>query len=124
MKKYCFDIDGTICSQEKDYNNAKPYVDRIEIINGLFEDGNEITLFTARGTVTKIDWEKVTINQLKKWNVKYHRLLFGKPDADFYVDDKAVRKRDNNFWHRRTLNTDVNKDIRSFPAVAAHHTWS
>ena len=90
MKKYCFDIDGTICSQEKDYNNAKPYVDRIEIINGLFEDGNEITLFTARGTVTKIDWEKVTINQLKKWNVKYHRLLFGKPDADFYVDDKAV----------------------------------
>ena len=50
----------------------------------------EITLFTARGTVTKIDWEKVTINQLKKWNVKYHRLLFGKPDADFYVDDKAV----------------------------------
>jgi len=90
MKKYCFDIDGTICSQEKDYNNAKPYVDRIEIINGLFEDGNDITLFTARGTVTKIDWEKVTINQLKKWNVKYHRLLFGKPDADFYVDDKAV----------------------------------
>lgn len=90
MKKYCFDIDGTICSQEEDYNNAKPYVDRIEIINGLFEDGNEITLFTARGTVTKIDWEKVTINQLKKWNVKYHRLLFGKPDADFYVDDKAV----------------------------------
>ncbi len=90
MNKYCFDIDGTICSQEEDYNNAKPYLDRIEIINGLFEDGNNITLFTARGTVTKIDWEEVTINQLKKWNVKYHRLLFGKPDADFYIDDKAV----------------------------------
>ena len=61
MKKYCFDIDGTICSQEKDYNNAKPYVDRIEIINGLFEDGNEITLFTARGTVTKLIGKKLQL---------------------------------------------------------------
>lgn len=90
MKKYCFDIDGTICSQEIDYNDAQPYFDRIEIINHLFESGNNITLYTARGTVTKIDWEEITINQLKEWNVKYHRLLFGKPDADFYIDDKAV----------------------------------
>lgn len=90
MKKYCFDIDGTICSQEIDYNDAQPYFDRIEIINNLFECGNNITLFTARGTVTKIDWEEITIKQLKKWNVKYHRLFFGKPDADFYIDDKGT----------------------------------
>ena len=26
---YCFDIDGTICTQEIDYSDAKPYPERI-----------------------------------------------------------------------------------------------
>ena len=30
--KYVIDIDGTICSQEKDYSDAKPY---INIINKI-----------------------------------------------------------------------------------------
>ena len=29
-----------------------------------------------------------TINQLKRWNVKYDELIFGKPSYDLFVDDK------------------------------------
>ena len=27
--------------------------------------------------------------QLKKWGVKYHELIMGKPYGDFFIDDKA-----------------------------------
>ena len=33
---------------------------------------------------------KMTINQLKKWKIKYHRLIFGKPSFDLFIDDRAL----------------------------------
>ena len=51
--------------------------------------GNKIILFTARGTTTGVDWEDLTRKQLETWNVSYDDLLFGKPEADVYIDDKA-----------------------------------
>lgn len=90
--KYVFDIDGviTIYNPKLDYDNSKPNFDNINVINDLYESGNKITLFTARGYRTGIDWREVTETQLKKWKVKYHELFFGKPDADFYIDDKFI----------------------------------
>lgn len=89
-KKYVIDIDNTICSQESDYSKANPYIHRIEYINKLYDDGHIICLFTARGYETGIDWEEITKGQLELWGVKYHELIFGKPSADFYIDDKAI----------------------------------
>ena len=90
MKKYCFDIDGTICSNtDGNYEDAKPYLARIKQINSLHEEGNKIILFTVRGTTTGIDWRPLTEKQLKNWDVSYDELLFGKPEADKYIDDKA-----------------------------------
>lgn len=90
MKKYCFDIDGTICSNtDGNYEDAKPYLARIKQINSLHEEGNKIILFTARGTTTGIDWRPLTEKQLKNWGVSYDELLFGKPEADKFIDDKA-----------------------------------
>lgn len=86
--KYVVDIDGTICSQEKDYSKAQPFLDRIEKINNLYDNGHYVVYFTARGTETRIDWREVTENQFKEWNVKYHELIFGKPSADYYIDDR------------------------------------
>ena len=39
--KYIVDIDGTICTWEKDgcYENAQPFKNRIEVINRLYDDG-------------------------------------------------------------------------------------
>ena len=89
MKIYCFDIDGTICSNtEGDYLDAVPFYDRIEQINKLYNDGNKIIFYTARGSTTGKDWKNLTLQQLNKWNVKFHELYLGKPTADFYIDDK------------------------------------
>lgn len=91
MKKYCIDIDGTICTNTHgDYENAEPFLKRIKQINNLHENNNTIILFTARGTASGIDWTETTIKQLKEWGVSYDELLFGKPEADFFVDDKAT----------------------------------
>ena len=48
--KYVFDIDGTICTNTAgEYENAKPFRDRIVKINKLYDDGNVIIFQTARG---------------------------------------------------------------------------
>lgn len=91
-KTFCFDIDGVIAhiSPNNDYFIASPNIFNIEKINKLFEQENKIILFTARGSETGIDWTEITRNQMASWGVKYHKLFFGKPAADYYVDDKAI----------------------------------
>lgn len=91
MATYCFDIDGTLCAQEKiDYSIAEPFASRIASVNSLFDDGHRIVLFTARGSRSGIDWRDATILQLESWGIRYHELILGKPHADFYIDDKAI----------------------------------
>jgi histidinol phosphatase-like enzyme len=102
MKTYVIDIDGTICTKTEghgyDYSTATPYSTRIEHINRLYADGNTIIYFTARGMGrskdnTAIAYEEcyeVTKQQLTRWGAKFHRLVLGKPYADFYIDDKGI----------------------------------
>jgi hypothetical protein len=88
---YCFDLDGTLCSHESDYNFAKPIVDRINKINLLYDEGNVILIDTARGSTTGIDWYEITEKQLKNWGLKYHNLRVGiKLNYDIFIDDKAI----------------------------------
>lgn len=87
------DIDETICyyESERDYNLALPIKENIDEINRLFDKGNEITYWTARGTVTGIDWYDVTHQQLTSWGCKWHHLSVGeKPAYDLLICDKAV----------------------------------
>lgn len=87
---YCFDIDGTLCTKnDNDYNEAEPYFDRIKVVNKLYDEGNKIILFTARGAATGIDWVELTKKQVKDWGLKHHELRFGKPHADVFIDDRA-----------------------------------
>lgn len=89
-KKYCFDVDLTICTtQDTDYENSKPIIDRINQINDLKKQGNEIIFYTARGFVSRVDYYELTFKQLKNWGVNFDGLYMGKPNADYYVDDKA-----------------------------------
>jgi CMP-N-acetylneuraminic acid synthetase len=91
-KTFVFDIDGVIASivPGNDYAVATPLHANITRINRLYDAGNQIVLFTARGTVTKIDWSDLTKQQMAAWGVRHHELLFGKPAADYYVDDRMV----------------------------------
>ena len=97
---YVFDIDGTICSQtEGDYEKAKPFQNRIDVINKLYNEGHKVFFHTARGMGRSDNSQifaerllyKFTVNQLEEWGVKYHRLFLGKPSGDMYIDDKGMK---------------------------------
>ena len=99
MKTYVIDIDGTICSDSfGQYEKAEPIKSRIDLVNRLYQEGNRIIFFTARGMgssennieVAKEKWFDFTKSQLDDWGVKYHSLFLGKPAADQYIDDKGV----------------------------------
>ena len=89
-KKIVIDIDGTICSKTKsDYENAEPIFENIDIFNQLYEKGNEIHYWTSRGALSGKNWDEITVNQLKQWNVKFNSINMGKPHYDLWIDDKA-----------------------------------
>lgn len=91
------DIDETICfyEGERNYELAKPIEERIKKINKLFEEGNIITYWTARGTLTGIDWYSTTRIQLVSWGCKFHNLIVGeKPAYDLLICDKAINSED------------------------------
>jgi len=97
-KTYCFDIDGTLCTNtDGDYEAAQPFESRIEHVNSLYAAGHTVSLFTARGSTTGIDWRIVTENQLAAWGVSYHTLIMNKPFADLFIDDKAIHA-DDYLW--------------------------
>ena len=95
-KTFVFDIDGVVATivPSLDYAVAAPNLQIIRIVNFLYEQGHRIVLATARGSKTGQDWQEVTRRQMKEWGVKHHELFFGKPAADYYIDDKAIHVRD------------------------------
>lgn len=98
MKKliYCFDLDGTICTQGNfSYKEAEPIDVAVKAVNKLYDEGHTIIIDTARGGTSKIDWYDLTKEQLNKWGVKHHSLRVGqKIHADVYIDDKCVNAYD------------------------------
>lgn len=86
------DIDETICvsPEDRDYTKAQPIDKNIKKINKMYDNGDKIVYWTARGTGSGIDWREVTESQFSKWGVKYHELHFGKPIYDIFIDDKNI----------------------------------
>ncbi|MGY6554483.1 MAG: acylneuraminate cytidylyltransferase family protein [Wenzhouxiangella sp.] len=91
-RKLVVDIDGVLAEAmpELDYSKAGPIADNIARVNALYDAGCHITLYTARGAGTGKDWSAVTAAQMKRWGVRHHVLKFGKPPADYYIDDRLV----------------------------------
>ena len=92
--KIFVDIDETICfyKEERNYPDAIPNLVNIKKINTLYDKGNEITYWTARGSVTGIEWYEITRSQLNEWGCKYHYLSVGKkPHYDLLICDKTKR---------------------------------
>tara|TARA_Y100000310_G_scaffold343178_1_gene449655 strand:+ start:2817 stop:3110 length:294 start_codon:yes stop_codon:yes gene_type:complete len=90
------DIDETICEtpESRDYSLASPIEQNIEKANKLYDDGNTIIYWTARGTVSGIDWRQTTFDQLTEWGVRFHDLKLGKPYYDLFIDDKNMNTKD------------------------------
>ena len=88
------DIDETICfyKEKREYPLAIPNLTNIKKINTLYDKGNQITYWTARGSVTGINWYELTKSQLNEWGCKYHELSVGeKPHYDLLICDKTKR---------------------------------
>ena len=99
-KTYVVDIDGTICDWQagRDYTLAEPFPERIKEINKLYDKGNTIKYFTARGMGRYAgssdkaieSFYAITESQLDRWGCKYHELILGKPAGDVYIDAKGI----------------------------------
>jgi len=95
---YMVDIDQTICvtpyvGGKHHYDLSTPLEHRIEEINKLYDQGNTIKYWTARGSGSGIDWTELTTKQLNEWGCKYHEVRLGKPSYDVWIDDKAFSDR-------------------------------
>ena len=100
--RYVIDIDGTICipgtNDENKYIKATPIQSRIDKINKLYDEGNNIVYLTARGMgrfknsrmLSYKEFYEFTYQQLKSWGCKFNELHLGKPSGDFYIDDKGI----------------------------------
>lgn len=92
------DLDDTICyTENRDFENSTPNEEVINKINELYNKDWKIIIYTARGGKScktleekETKYRKLTEEWLKKHNVKYTELLFGKMNADYYVDDKNL----------------------------------
>lgn len=101
--KIVIDLDDTLTvdSSSANYSEKHPRKDVIEKVRKMKELGYEIVIFTARrmrtfgGDETKVmaSIAHETIEWLRKHNVPFDGLKFGKPHAEnaWYVDDKALR---------------------------------
>lgn len=96
-----FDIDDTICTnfRKLGYDKCVPVNPVIEKINYLHDImGCTIVLHTSRGMVScngdldkiKAKNEVTLIEWLEKNDVHYDEIIWGKPIADLYVDDKGM----------------------------------
>jgi capsule biosynthesis phosphatase len=103
MRTWVFDLDGTICSQERfeSYHLALPIEKVIEKMHVFHVMGDRIIIHTARGMNTFGGLDKIpqsfkdmTEKWLKDNDVPYDQLVFGKPAGDVYVDDKGMNVND------------------------------
>lgn len=121
-KKYFIDLDNTLCyTQNSDYNNSTPILERIEYVNNLKKEGNHITIWTARGATSGIDHQELTEKQLKNWNISYDHLLMGKPSYDIYIDDKSFNV--DTFWPVPNLSEDIGSKSKKLPIEIVPKGW-
>lgn len=96
------DLDGTICPIKKtgeSYKDLPVHEGAVEKIRELRKEGHYIIIQTARnmatceGNLGKVmkNVGKITLEWLENNQVEYDEIYFGKPNADLYIDDRALR---------------------------------
>jgi len=99
--RICFDLDNTLVTHPTtpgDYTSVLPIQRNIDYLKLLHRLGHTIIIYTARrfkthkGNVGAIvaDIGKVTFDTLDKFDIPYDEIFFGKPYAQYYIDDLAV----------------------------------
>ena len=96
------DLDGVICPIKQpgqSYADLEPLPGAVERIRELRAAGHYIIIHTARnmatwkGNVGKVmqNIGKITLDWLERYGIGYDEIYFGKPNAQVYIDDRAIR---------------------------------
>jgi ribonucleotide monophosphatase NagD (HAD superfamily) len=86
------DLDGVVSTEERVFDRplAKPIPGAREALHELKDAGHTIVIYTARG------WAEY--NYTKAWldqhDIPYDAIQMGKPIAQVWIDDRAIRFRD------------------------------
>lgn len=80
------DIDGTICTIDQDYTKCKLMPGCKNAIKIFRKKGYKIYLYTGR----HINHAELTFKWLKKNKVFFDHIIFGKPPAKYYIDDRSL----------------------------------
>ncbi len=100
--RICIDLDGVICRLREPgqtYAELEPVPGAVEKLRQLKAAGHYLIINTARhmktcgGNVGQVIARQggVTIDWLARHEVPYDELHFGKPHAQVYIDDNALR---------------------------------
>jgi capsule biosynthesis phosphatase len=100
--RLCIDLDGVVCElrqPDQTYADLAPLPGAVETLRALRAAGHYVILLTARhmktceGNVGKVVARQglTTLEWLARHGIEYDELHFGKPHADIYLDDNAVR---------------------------------
>ena len=83
------DIDGVLCPEgwQSGYKNAPVLPGALYKVRQKIKEGNFILYYTSRPEIDRI----ITSKWLEKNGFPIAPLFMGKPQADKYVDDKAVK---------------------------------
>ena len=87
--KIIVDLDGTICTEEKQFSRslAKVNVGAREALKLLKKKGYTLIIYSAR---TWAEYE-LTIDWLKRNKIPFDQLILGKPQGDYWIDDRAIK---------------------------------
>jgi capsule biosynthesis phosphatase len=118
--RICIDLDGVISGfkgEGQTYADVVPVPGAVAGVAALKEAGHHIIIHTARHMKTcngnpslvMARVGKITLDWLAKYEVPYDEIIFGKPWADVYIDDNAMRF---NTWD------EISKDGGNLPISA------
>ena len=100
--RICIDLDGVICrlkNGQEGYADLLPVPGAVEKLRALRRAGHYLIILSARhmktcdGNVGKVIARQgaTTLEWLARHGVEYDEIHFGKPFADIYIDDNALR---------------------------------
>ena len=100
--RICIDLDGVICRLREpgqEYADLEPVAGAVERLRELRAAGHYLIIYTARhmktcqGNVGQVVARlgAVTLEWLARHEIPFDEIHFGKPHADVYIDDNAVR---------------------------------
>ena len=112
--RFCFDLESLFTPPKKvasadgknalpDYSTCRAIQERVEYVRARAAEGHRIEIFCGRGMAESSGDEGVaiataaplTLRKLGELGIRCDAIRFGKPSADFYIDDKAISSLDN-----------------------------